>query len=270
MNNSGYEYIEAIQQLADVWGMVVTDYGRTHGSTDVRDLPGSAIRWADSRFPFWNCITLTGPVIDSQLLRERLEQAAGYMKGKREAGYIWIFENQLTPDARALLPEAASRVGLAYGLTMHGMAGDILPIPEPFHPSLEFARVDTNERLMAYADINSLAYGLPVEAGRDGLGGSSLWISDMYSYIALENGRPVSVAATVANGDCLFLALVATRPEAHRKGYGEATARKALYEGARASGLTRTVLHATMAGAPVYERIGYHKVGTIQAYTLPK
>ncbi len=44
--------------------------------------------------------------------------------------------------------------------------------------------------------------------------------------------------------------------------------RKALYEGARATGLTRSTLHATLAGAPVYERIGYRKVATIGFYGL--
>lgn len=30
-------------------------------------------------------------------------------------------------------------------------------------------------QLLAYADLNSRAYGFPLEAGRDGLAGSSLW-----------------------------------------------------------------------------------------------
>jgi predicted GNAT family acetyltransferase len=62
--------------------------------------------------------------------------------------------------------------------------------------------------------------------------------------------------------------LVATAPEAQLKGYGEATTRKALFEGAKATGLTRTALHATMAGAPVYQRIGYRKVATMRFYGL--
>jgi predicted GNAT family acetyltransferase len=90
----------------------------------------------------------------------------------------------------------------------------------------------------------------------------------MYAYIGLENGVPVSAAATVETNGCLFLALVATAPEAQRKGYADATVRKALFEGAKATGLTRTVLHATMAGAPVYERIGYRRVATIRFYGL--
>ena len=128
------------------------------------------------------------------------------------------------------------------------MSGDFLPIPEPNHPRLRFVRVTTEDELMAYADLNSRAYGMPLEAGRDGLGGSALWKSGMYTFLGLEDGVPVSAAATVETNGCLFLALVATAPEAQRKGYGEATVRKALFEGAKATGLTRTVLHATMAG----------------------
>jgi predicted GNAT family acetyltransferase len=90
----------------------------------------------------------------------------------------------------------------------------------------------------------------------------------MYTYLGLEDGVPVSAAAMVQTNDCLFLALVATAPEAQRRGFAEATVRKALFEGAKATGLTRSVLHATPAGAPVYERIGYRKVSTIGFYGL--
>jgi predicted acetyltransferase len=64
----------------------------------------------------------------------------------------------------------------------------------------------------------------------------------------------------------LFLALVATAPDSRRKGFGEAIVRKALHEGGRRTGLKRATLHATDAGMPVYERIGYRKVGTIFSY----
>lgn len=266
MNEDSSESVESVLQLAATWGAVVNDYGRTHGSVDVRDLPGIAVRWADSIFPFWNCITFTDLAADSRLIEDRLHQAADLAKSKSRAGLLWIFEDLLTPEARIALPAIAERAGLAFSLQMYGMAGNFPSIAEPVHPSLQFVRVSTEEQLTAYADINSRAYGLALELGRDGLCGSALWKSGMYSYLALENGVPVAAAATVETDNCLFLAAVATLPEAQRKGYGEAVVRKALFEGAKATGLTRSVLHATMAGAPVYERIGYHKVATIQGY----
>jgi len=190
------------------------------------------------------------------------------MRQKSRPGLVWLFEELLSPSARSELPAAAERAGLSLSLTGFGMAGDILPIPEPSHPSLRFVRVTTDDQLTAYADLNSRAYGMPLEAGRDGLGGSVLWKSGIYAYLGLENDVPVSAAATLPTNGCLFLALVATAPDAQRKGYGEATVRKALFEGAKATGLTRTVLHATMAGAPIYQRIGYRKIATIRFYGL--
>jgi GNAT superfamily N-acetyltransferase len=259
------DVLESVQQFTDTWRAFVLD----QGPGDVRDPPGIAIRWADCKYPFFNSVTFTEPGADSRLLDTRLAEAAAYMRGKREPGLIWLFEDMLDPAARAGLPEAAGRAGLSLALSGFGMAGDILPIPDPVHPGLRFVRVTTDDEMQAYADLNSRAYGMPLEAGRDGLGGSALWKTGMYSYLGLENGVPVSAAGTIVTGNCLFLAMVATAPEAQRKGYGEATVRKALHEGAKATGLTRATLHATMAGAPVYERIGYRKVATIRFYGLP-
>ena len=44
--------------------------------------------------------------------------------------------------------------------------------------------------------------------------------------------------------------------------------RKALHEGGRATGLTRATLHATVAGAPVYRRIGFEPNSTVHFYGL--
>ncbi|WP_197539774.1 GNAT family N-acetyltransferase [Janthinobacterium agaricidamnosum] len=227
-----------------------------------------AIRWADSQFGFWSCIALIEQDVSRQLLETRLQQAVELMRSKKQPGLIWLFEDLLDPAARDALPETIEQAGLTLALAGFGMAGDILPIPEPHHPELRFVRVTTEEQLLAYADINARAYGMPLEAARDGLQGSALWKQGIHAYLALENDVPVSCAASVAVDGRLFVALVATNPDAQRKGYGEAVTRKALHEGAKATGLTRAILHATMAGAPVYERIGLHKTSSVHFYEL--
>jgi len=258
------EAVESVEQLCTTWGRIVLD----RGTGCVEDESGLAIRWANSRFPFWNCITFTDQGCGIDLLLQRFAQAVDFMRSQSRPGLIWLFEDLLDPDALAELPTAVERAGLQCALSGFGMAGDILPIAQPHHPGLEFVRVTTEELLLAYADINARAYSMPLEDVRDGLAGSALWKSEMYAYLGLENGVPVSAAATMENDGALFLALVATKPDAQRKGFGEATVRKALYEGWKATGLTRSVLHATMAGAPVYERIGYHKVASMKFYGL--
>jgi len=262
------EALESVQQLASMWRVIVEDYGERHATEDVSDLPGMAIRWADSKFGFWNCITFTWPNTDAEALHAHLGKAAAYMRRKREHGLIWLFEELLTQEARAALPDLARRAGLTMTMPLYGMAGTVMPMPEPSYSDLRFVRVTTEEALTAYADINSCAYGFPLEAGRDGLLGSSLWMSGLYAYLGLQGDRPVAAAAVAKSGDALFLALVATLPEGQRRGYGEATVRKALFEAARGTGLSRSVLHATAAGAPVYARIGYRHVATISAFGL--
>jgi GNAT superfamily N-acetyltransferase len=148
-----------------------------------------------------------------------------------------------------------------------GMVGDVLPFNSvPSHPLLQFMRVTDEAALQLYADINSEGYGFPREAGRAGLEGSSFWKNVAFSYIGYESGQAVSTAAAIVNDGQLYLALVATRPDAQRKGYGEATVRHALNAAYEATGLKRTSLHATDAGFPVYQRVGYHYATRFKAY----
>ncbi|GGS81685.1 MULTISPECIES: GNAT family N-acetyltransferase [Streptomyces] len=259
------ESIESMEQLAVAWRAMVLD--RDPGA-DVRDLPGIAVRWADCRFAFWNCVTLTDVDADAALVEHRLGQAAEIMRSKRHPGFLWLFEDLLGDEARAGVRSAAERAGLEYAFPGTGMAGDLLPLPEPSHPDLTFVRVTADEQLRAYADLNSRAYGFPLEDGRDGLLGSALWTSEVHAYLGLRDGDPVTCAATVEADGRLFVVLVATAPEWQRRGYGEAVTRKALYEGARATGLTRATLHATEAGAPVYPRIGFEPNSPVHFYGL--
>ncbi|MFJ8593260.1 GNAT family N-acetyltransferase [Streptomyces sp. NPDC093598] len=257
--------IESMEQLATVWRTMVLD---RDPQADVRDLPGVAVRWADCRFAFWNCVTLTDVGADAGLLKQRLHETAEIMRSKTHPGFLWVFEDLLDPQARAGLAEAAERAGLRYAFPGTGMAGDLLPIPEPVHPELTFVRVTDDDLLRAYADINSRAYGFPLEDGRDGLAGSAWWKSEVFAYLGVRDGVPVTCAAAVEADGRLFVALVATDPAWERRGYGEAVTRKALYEGARATGLTRATLHATAAGAPVYPRIGFRPNSPMRFYSL--
>ncbi|CAL9338541.1 GNAT family N-acetyltransferase [Streptomyces sp. Tu 3180] len=257
--------IESMEQLAAVWRVMVLD---RDPDADVRDLPGIAVRWADCRFAFWNCVTLTEVGMDAGLLRERLNETAEIMRSKKHPGFLWLFEDLLDEEARAALEAAAGQAGLAHAFPGTGMAGDLLPVPEPAHPDLTFVRVTTDDHLRAFADLNSRAYGFPLEDGRDGLAGSALWKNQVYAYLGVRDGVPVTCAATVEAQGRLFVVLVATAPEWQRRGYAEAVTRKALHEGARATGTTRATLHATAAGAPVYPRIGFEPNSPMRFYAL--
>ncbi|GHB11119.1 hypothetical protein GCM10010330_76350 [Streptomyces tendae] len=257
--------VESMQQLAAVWRAMVLD---RDADADVRDLPGVAVRWADCRFAFWNCVTLTDVSAGAELVGQRVRRAADIMRSKKQPGFLWVFEGLLDDAALAALTDATERAGLEHAFPGTGMAGDLLPVPDPAHPDLTFVRVSTDAHLRAYADLNSRAYGFALEDGRDGLLGSSLWKDQVHAYLGLRDGVPVTCAATVEAEGRLFVVLVATDPRWERRGYGEAVTRKALYEGARATGLTRATLHATAAGAPLYPRIGFKPNSPMRFYSL--
>jgi hypothetical protein len=132
------ESIESMEQLAVVWRAMVLD--RDAGA-DVRDLPGLAVRWADCRFAFWNCVTLTDVGADAGLVEQRVKQAADIMRSKKHPGFLWVFEDLLDDEARAGLEVAAGQAGLEHAFPGIGMAGDLLPVPDPVHPDLTFVRV---------------------------------------------------------------------------------------------------------------------------------
>lgn len=65
--------------------------------------------------------------------------------------------------------------------------------------------------------------------------GPRLWKRDVHAYLGMRGDAPVACAATA--------------PEWQRRGYREAVTRKALNDGALATGLTCATLRATVAGA---------------------
>lgn len=112
------------------------------------------------------------------------------------------------------------------------------------------------------AEINESAY----YASQGGsYFGPALARLDERPYLARLEGRPAAclVIADV-DGDA-YVQLVATRPEAQRRGLAGELLRLALRE-ATDRGLTTTTLEATAAGAPVYARVGYRDLGELQMW----
>ncbi len=257
------EILESSHQYVSMWKVLAGD----RPGADLGEPDGLSMCWADSPFPFWNALFVTGQIPDAALLRARLRAASAYMRSKHHAGLVYVYEDQLSGAARTDLDAIAASEGLTFALDITGMVGDVLPFDRITpHLSLQFSRVRDEAALQLYADINSEGYGFPLDAGRAGLAGSTFWKEVAFSYIGYENGRAVSTASAIVNDGQLYLALVATRPDSQRKGFGEATVRHALQAAYEATGLTRTTLHATDAGYPMYQRVGYHRTTKFKTY----
>ena len=125
------------------------------------------------------------------------------------------------------------------------------------HSALRFERILDDSTIQEFAQINCVCYDVPRETSLSLIREHTLWRKHAYGFVAYEGDKPVSTATAIINENRLFLFLVGTMPEARRKGYGEAVVRHALQTAHEATGIRRTVLHATEAGYPLYLRLGY-------------
>jgi GNAT superfamily N-acetyltransferase len=164
-------------------------------------------------------------------------------------------------SAGADVVAALDSCGLAPMLPLTGMvAGQVAPagrVPE----DLELTRPADNAACAAILDVNGLAYAADLEGGKHLIGTTSFW-ADHFPVVGRAAGTPVSCAAVLMVDGCRYVALVATDPAQQRRGYAEAAMRHALALAAHAHGSRPTVLHATEAGRPIYERMGYAPIST--------
>jgi GNAT superfamily N-acetyltransferase len=253
MNKMNAELVESMQQFITIWKLI----GKPFPGVDGTDRPGLAISWPATHFPFYNAVFLSEHLTDAHVLRNRVQEAAAYMRGRPNGGLFVVCLDNLAGAARRDLDTILAQSEFVQAIPMTGMAGDILPIETPAHPVLRFERIGNDATIRDFAELNSVSYEVPVEAGLSLVKEPTLWREHAYGFVAYEGDKPVSTATGIVNEGCIFLFLVATLPEARRKGYGEAVVRHALQAAHRATGIRRTVLHATEAGCPVYVRLGY-------------
>jgi GNAT superfamily N-acetyltransferase len=162
------------------------------------------------------------------------------------------------------LPESGAATmgqsGLVAGMKATGMVAERLVAPRRPGPEELEIRTKVDETIVrAMFDVNCESYGIPLEQGlasiRPGMFENGVWCATGWI-----GGHPVSVAAVYLVGDCLYVAWVATAPGSRRRGYAETVMRRALADASAATGITRTTLHASVAGRPIYEAMGYERV----------
>lgn len=86
-------------------------------------------------------------------------------------------------------------------------------------------------------------------------------------YLASLDGQPAGVTCLFINDGVAGIYEVATLPAWRRRGIARATVLTALRE-ARARGCRLAVLQASPSGAPVYEGIGFRRLGTFDAFGI--
>jgi GNAT superfamily N-acetyltransferase len=253
MDQTNTELAESLHQFITIWKKI----GRPFPRVDQTDRPGLAITWPDTQFPFYNALFLTGKLTDAQVLQDRVQEAAAYMRARANGGWFVVCLDNVRGAAKENLPTILGQAKFVQAIPMTGMAGNILPMEASGHPTLRFERILDDSTIKESAQINCVSYDVPQETSLSLINEHTFWHEHAYGFVAYEGDQPVSTATAIINEDRLFLFMVATMPEARRKGYGEAVVRHALQTAHEATGSRRTVLHATEAGYSLYLSLGY-------------
>jgi GNAT superfamily N-acetyltransferase len=151
-------------------------------------------------------------------------------------------------------------------LTVVGMVTERLASPARPLPEVETHRIDDERGRLALADLNAAAYTVPSDWVRGAVAGESLWHSPLYGYVAYADGHAVSTAFAVPLQGALYVGFVATAVAHRRQGLAELVMRRSLEDATRDTGMTRTALHATADGYPLYIRMGYRPVEEFSLY----
>jgi GNAT superfamily N-acetyltransferase len=207
---------------------------------------------------FFNLALLTGSGLSAEALSARGREACAWAADRSVPWLLGVTHERLESgvDAAATLDAC----GLAVVMPMTGMLARTVGAAATV-PGLQLTVPQDDSGCAAIVDVNALAYGMDLEASKAAIGSRTFW-KNQFPVLGVAGGKPVSSATVLMVDGYRYVALVATEPGHQRRGFAEATMRQALENAATAHGEIPTVLHASEAGRPVYERMGYARIST--------
>ena len=243
----------SIRQFVDAWRALC---GGAPGST-VATERGIEYVFSGIPIPFFNVAILSERSVTADALAARGAEACTWAS---TSDVPWLFVVTQECLEAGIDPAAVlDVVGLAPLMPLTGMVAQDVARPAAIPEGLHQREARNEADCAALLDVNSRAYAMDLAAGTDLIGKPSFWEGHMPVVGTVED-KAVSSAAVLMVEGFRYVALVATDPAQQRRGYAEAAMRRALELSGEAAPGTATFLHATEAGRPIYERMGYSTV----------
>jgi ribosomal protein S18 acetylase RimI-like enzyme len=197
---------------------------------------------------------------DAQALAAGLDELArAYDEAGVRAWTVWVPEDDR--EAAALLESAGHRLDAS----PTAMVANLSNLPEADESDLDW---DADADPAVVAEINDRAYEAPAGMFTAAIGRFGQ-IEGLRLYQARVGGDPACVLATYDNEDDCELYMVATKAEHRGKGLARRLTHRAMLE-ARDRGLKISNLQATKLGYPVYARLGYEPICTLEMWERRK
>lgn len=243
----------SIRQFVEAWRAMCSSVATRAMDED----GGVAYVFSGVPVAFFNVACVTPHELSASEVTACAERACAFASGRDVPWLLVVSHEALEPGV-----DAAARVeqlDLVPLMTLTGMLAERVDAGASVPPGLQLTVPEDDGACRAICDVNAAAYGMDLSAAQDILGRRPFWQGHV-PVVGLVDGAPACSAAVLMVDGLRYVALVATRPELQRRGYGEAAMRRALEIAAQRHGERPTVLHATEAGRPIYERMGYRSL----------
>ena len=244
-----------IRQFSGAWRLMCS------GTPGAARLDGDGLECVFSGLPvaFFNVGLVTARDVSAANLAKAGRHACEFAADKNVPWLFVTTQEALAPgtDAAAVLDAC----GLVPIMALTGMIAERVAPVARMPDGLELTVPADPASCASLLDVNSAAYAMDLEAGKSIMGRPDFW-APHFPVLGRAQGHPAATSAVLMVDDYRYVALVATDPAHQRRGYADAAMRQSLVNAAMVHGEAPTFLHATDAGKPVYERMGYRTVSS--------
>jgi GNAT superfamily N-acetyltransferase len=253
----------SLRQFLGAWEIL----GKRGPRYERATFPTVEVAFSGLPIAFFNASFTTGRATDADTFTDAARRTRDFA-AERDVPWLHIVTHEtLAPgvDPTALL----DGLGLAPLMNFTGMRAEKVAAITRRPDDLELVEPPDDASCATIIDVNGAAYDVDLSESKDALGRRAFW-RDHAAVIGRVDGKTVCSTAVFFLDGIRYVGFVATDPAHQRKGYADAVMRRALELARDRIGETTTVLHATDAGRPVYERMGYRPISTHTAYIEKK
>jgi GNAT superfamily N-acetyltransferase len=247
-------------------------FGLARPEGEVREIEGLTLISSGLDYGVFNAAVLRSAVAIDTLsaFTKGLQRASEFFGERRLPWSLWLCEDRVERRARTRFQDAILGMNLRHLTSAPGMLAERLATPSRRSPELSARPVADQETRLAFAQITSLAFEIPLHLCRAVYGHEGAWQGPLAGWVGYAGDTAVCTAGLIVRDGAIGVYSVGTLPAYQKRGYAEALLRAAIGCTTARTGIERTLLQSTRAGMGLYQALGYRHITNFHVYLSKK